>query len=125
MPALQIDDGFTLDGRTTAVVSDPVTGRALHNGLPEVAFRYRPALPDALAEWRYAMRAATTGRAQVDATAQFVAAHLVSWDVTDAKGAPLPITADAVRKVPEPILDQLVEAVSKWAPKHLAAALGN
>lgn len=122
---LQIDDGFTLDGRTKATVTDPVTGRALYDGLPEVTYRYRPALPDALAEWRYQMRAATSGYAAVSATALFVAAHLVSWDVTDAKGAPLPITVETVRKVPEPILDQLVEAVSKWAPKHLAAALGN
>lgn len=125
MPALAIDDGYTLDGRTKASITDPVTGRVLFDGLPEVQFRYRPALPDALAEWRHQMRTATSGRAQVDATAQFVAAHIVSWDVTDAKGAPLPITPDAVRKVPEPILDQIVDAVAKWAPKHLADALKN
>lgn len=122
---LVIDDGYTLDGCTKSAVTDPVTGRALHDGLPEVRFKYRPALPDSLAEWRHKLRAATSGYASVDATAILVAGHVVSWDVTTVAGAPAPITADTVRKLPEPILEQMVDAIAKWAPKNLASALGN
>lgn len=125
MPRLALDDGYTLDAVTKEVLADPATGRPLAQGLPVVTFRYRPALPDALAEWRYALRAAGSGRAEVDATAKLVADHLVTWDVTDARGAAAPITPDAVRRVPDPILNQLVEAVANWAPRELAAALGN
>ena len=125
MARLVINDGYTLEGVTTDTVTNPVTGAALASGLPVVAFRYRPALPDALAEWRYAMRTAGSGKAELDATAKLLAEHLVSWDVTDARGAEVPVTAAGVRKVPEAILNQMLDAVTTWAPEKAAGALGN
>lgn len=113
MPALDLDDGYTLDGAT----KPDHAGAA---GLPVVAFRYRPALWEALTEWR---RAVGTAR-EVEATAKLVADHVASWDVTQ-KGKPAPVSADAVRKLPEPILNQIFAAVATWAPRGQAAAEGN
>ena len=118
MPRLAIDDGYTLEAATK-----PDFGGM--SNLPVVTYRYRPALPDALGEWRYAARLAASGKAEVDATAKLVADHLVSWDVTDAAGKPAPITPDTVRKVPEPILHQLVDTVASWAGPEQDAAAGN
>jgi hypothetical protein len=121
---LAIDDGFTLEAATKDTLTGP-SGQTLAKGLPVVNYRYRPALPEALAEWRYAMRAATSGKAELDAIAKLLADHLVSWDVIDGKGVALPIAAESVRKVPEPILNQLLDTVTTWAPKSMADALGN
>lgn len=122
---LAIDDGYTLEASTKATIAHPVSGQTLATDLPIVNFRYRPALPEALAEWRYATRGATSGKAELDATATLLADHLVSWDVVDGKGQALPITPETVRKVPEPILNQLLEIVTTWAPQQMEHAAGN
>jgi hypothetical protein len=118
MPRLALNDGYTLEAATAA-------DHGGFKGLPVVTYRYRPALPDALAEWRYAARLAASGKAEVDATARLVSDHLVSWDVTDAGGRPAAITADVVRKVPEPILDQLLDKIVSWAGPEQEKAAGN
>lgn len=118
MPRLALNDGYTLEAATKAEAA----GFA---GLPVVTYRYRPALPDALAEWRYAARLATNGKAEVDATAKLVGDHLVSWDVTDAAGKPAAISADTVRKIPEPILNQLLDKIVSWAGPEQEKAAGN
>jgi hypothetical protein len=115
MPRLVIQDGYTLDAKTDDTILQ--NGKVLYANLPIVTFNYRPALPDALASWRYKTRMAASGEAEVTATAQFVCDHLVSWDAQDANGATVPIRAEMLRKVPEPILDQIAAIVSKWAPK--------
>ena len=104
--ALDIADGYTLDGRTLPDFAEA-------RGLPVVAYRYRPALPEALSAWRYALRVADCGKAELDATAKLVADHLVGWDVT-ASGRSAPVTAENVKKLPEPILDQVVKAIITW-----------
>lgn len=121
---LAIDDGFTLHGTTTDCIDRGPSLPAL-SGLPVVSYRYRPALPEALAEWRYGLRVAASGKAELDATAKLLADHLVSWDVTDGKGAAAAITPENVRRIPEPVLNQLLEAVTTWAPKQMAEAAGN
>lgn len=122
---LSLDDGYTLEAATKDSLTSPVTGQPVVTGLPVVNFRYRPALPDALTEWRYAMRTAASGKAELDATAKLLADHIVSWDVVRGKGEVVPVTVDAVRKVPDPILSQLLEAVTTWAPQKMGEALGN
>jgi hypothetical protein len=114
---LALNDGYTLEAATLPEFSGI-------EGLPVIAFRYRPALPEALAEWRYQVRTATSGKAEVEATAKLVADHLVSWDVVDARGTVLEPTIASIKRVPEPILDQLVKAIVSWAPK-MADSVGN
>jgi len=118
MPRLALNDGYTLEAATL----HECDGTA---GLPVVCFRYRPALPDALAEWRYGLNRATSGRAEVDATARFLADHLVSWDVRAADGTNAPVSADTIRRVPEPILNQLLRRVLSWAGPAQEQAAGN
>jgi len=119
---LVIDDGYTLEGTTEEIVLNKATGEPLFEGLPVINFRYRPALPDALAEWRYSRARATSGKAEVEATAKLIADHLVSWDVVDGKGSTAPLSVEFIRKVPEPILDQMIETIATWAPKAETAA---
>jgi hypothetical protein len=114
---LAINDGYTLEAATLSEFSDVA-------GLPVINFRYRPALPEALAEWRYQVRVAGSGKAEVEATAKLIADHLVSWDVVDARGAVVEPTSANIKRVPEPILDQLVKAIVSWAPK-MADSVGN
>ena len=121
MPRLVLQDGYTLDGKTDDTIMQG--GKPLYTDLPVVSFKYRPALPDALAEWRYKLRMAASGTAEVTATAQFVCDHLVSWDAQDANTTTVPIKPEMVRKVPEPILDQIAAIISKWAPKAEEAAV--
>ena len=118
MPRLALNDGYTLDAATLAE-SDGATG------LPVVAYRYRPALPDALAEWRFTINRAASGRAEVDATARLLADHLVSWDVRASDGADAPITPETIRRVPEPILNQFLRRVLEWAGPNQEQAAGN
>lgn len=73
MPGLIIHDGYTLE----AVIPGD-------DGFPGIKFRYRPAMPDALNEWRVAQRA--TGRDETTLRTKFVEDHLADWDVTERAG---------------------------------------
>jgi hypothetical protein len=115
---LDLDDGYTLSGATAP---DFTFGNIDYTGLPVVAFTYRPALPEACAQYRLEFRRADSGKAEVAATAKFLAAHVVAWDVVN-KGQPTPPTADALAAVPEPIQEQMARIVSKWLPGPSAAA---
>lgn len=115
---LDLDDGYTLAGETSPVF--PVDAdEPLYTGLPVVRVTYRPALPEAIAEYRFKNRRATDGKGEIRAVAEFVAGHLVTWDVTN-KGEPVPADAANVARVPDPILTQLFDLVSRWAPKAVA-----
>lgn len=112
---LFLDDGYSLTAKTEETVRD-LLGNVIASGLPVVEFTYRPALPEALAEWRHSLRMAKDGAGEFRATANFVAGHLCSWNVVLKGGAAAPIDADTIGKVPEPILDQIVQAVATWKP---------
>jgi hypothetical protein len=116
MPRLVIHDGYTLQGETKETVTD-TRGEVVAKGLPIVSFQFRPALPTALASWRYDLRLATSGEEEVKITAKFLCDHLATWDVTNAAGAVMPIRPEVVKNIPEPILTQLVNTVTTWAPK--------
>ena len=118
MLRLMINDGYTLEAATVPDCDG-------YTDLPVVHYRYRPAMPDALAEWRFALNRAATGRAEVDATSKLLATHLVSWDVQAADGSGVPITVDMIRRVPEPILNQLLRRVLSWAGPEQEKAVGN
>lgn len=123
---LALNDGYTRSFATEAEVIDPATGKASASGLPVITGRYRPAHPDALQEWRWALGRATCGKDEVTATANHLAAHLTEWDVTISDGKTIaPLSADTIRQVPEPVLNQLVKIVNTWAPKEKAADEGN
>lgn len=108
MPALDIADGYTLSGST-----QPVGGVVVN-------FRFRPALWPAIGEYRRTIGTA----AEEQAAAKFVAGHLVSWDVA-MSGQSAPISVETVKRLPEPIFDQIFSAVSQWAPQHSESAAGN
>ncbi len=121
MARFQIDDGYSLDGVTSPEAKDR-QGNVLPIELPVISYRYRPALPDAMAEWRIASAKAMTGHAEVEASAALLAGHLVKWDVTDIMDVPMPVEIATIRKIPEPLLNQLISAVTTWAPRAKAAA---
>lgn len=98
--ALLINDGYTLEKTI------PARGQ-----VPAVTFRYRPALPDAVHEWRYQTTRAKSGAATALAEAELLKTQLVSWDVTDAKGATVPITLEALAKIHHRVRSEMLDAV--------------
>lgn len=123
---LVIGDGYTLPFATSPDgPPNPATGRPVVTGLPVVTGRYRPALFEAVQEYQYRFGRAATGKEQAQAVADLVAAHVTDWDVEATAGGPAPVTADAVRGMPTPVVDQLVEFVLRWAAKEQGAAAGN
>lgn len=109
--ALNIKDGYTLSDVTPD--RDP-------DGYPieVVSYSYRPAMPEALYDWRYRQSVALSGAAQLQATAEFVATHLVRWDVQDGP-AVAKITPDAVKSLPDPVLVRMATRIATWAGKRL------
>ena len=60
--------------------------------------------------------------AEADARAAFVAAHVKTWDLSDADGKPVPVTAETVGKLPVPVLAQMPDVCLGYLTD---AALGN
>lgn len=118
---LKLDDGYTLSGCTDSVYSDGV--REFLN-LPVVKYEYRPALPDAIYDWQMRSSRAMTGKDQLDAIVDIITKHITSWDVTDKDGGAVLVTAENVRRVPVPILHQILTRVTTWGPK-LEKSAGN
>lgn len=107
---LKLEDGYTLSGRTTG------------NGnygepQPVVCFEYRPPTPRELSAFRYALSTAASGEGQHDTRVAYLLKRLVSWDVLGLDDKPTPITSAALDRVPDPILQDLVNESSKWRPK--------
>ena len=112
MPLLLIDDGCTEDG----VV--PATPRT-----PEVRFRYRPALPEAVYGFLGAPRG--SGKQSLAAVVGLLSAHLVSWDVVDARDETVAITPEALGKVPHRVLGKMADAVMGYDADRQEADAGN
>lgn len=121
MSRLRIDDGYTLTGETAETYVE--RGR-VYSGLPVVKFEYRPAMPDAIFKWQFDNVNAVSGADQLKATAELVADHLTGWDVA-AGTETAKINAENVRRLPYPILQQIVATVTTWAPRQQATAAGN
>jgi hypothetical protein len=116
---LDLDDGYTLPFETKPTVSD-VAGRPVYDDLPVVTGRYRPATWEELQGFRYRYGRAASGSEEVAIVAEMIADHLAAWDVR-AGGQPLKIFSDNVRRLPEPIANQLLDIVTRWAPKQADA----
>jgi hypothetical protein len=125
MPLL-IEDGYTLPFTTDAVVLS-AGGTVLYDGLPVVAGLYRPPVWEDRQRHVFRLTRAATPDEEVAAIAEFIAARLVSWDVKIlADGLrPAPTDAATLRKLPEPVLNQLYDRVSKWGPKSQGEQAGN
>ncbi len=109
---LLIHDGYTLEDTL------PKRGR-----YPAVVFRYRPALAEAVYEYRRASR--DGGKEEARATVKLLKDHLVSWDVTDDKDVTVPITPEALAKVPERVQQWLVNYVTGYGPDQQEADVKN
>ena len=101
----QVNDGynfdFTIPGRGPWL---PITGK------------YRPASPEAVYEYQDA----GTGKKRMAASVKLLLGPgpvpvLSSWDVVDQAGAPVPISEAAIRRIPAPQLDKLLNIVSGYA----------
>jgi hypothetical protein len=98
--SLFIDDGFTIEA---AIASK---GR-----LPQLKYRYRPAMPEAIHEYRFAFNAARDGRGRLQAETKLLVDHLVSWDAADAKGVTAPINAEWLDKLHDGIRQKLLDEI--------------
>lgn len=122
---LAIDDGYTLPFATSPTGRpDPVSGEVPAGELPVVTGRYRPAVFADLQEYHYRLSRAATGRESAELVAGLVAAHVTDWDVT-LKGVAAAMTTENVLRCPAPVVEQLVDVVTRWAPKEQDAAAGN
>lgn len=123
MARLFLQDGYTLEGKTLESFGDDT-------GLPVVEFAYRPAMPEAIYEYRWEAGRAASGKGQLDAIVKLLADHLVKWDVAFPNGvnvaeAIAPIDAATLKRIPDPILRQLGNAVLSWAPEKKVEAAKN
>lgn len=100
MAKLLINDGYTLDG---TVHKSP---------WPKVCFRYRPALPEDVLEY-FAGRK-DSGKSWLSAMVAILIKQLVSWDVTDEADNLVPINQETLRRVPQPVLSDMVGIVTGW-----------
>lgn len=119
MPALRIDDGYTLDFATEPDVKD-AAGYELYIGLPVITGTYRPPSFKRLTKFRFDHGRANTGDEQARLTCDFIAERLASWDVTYGdKPAPLDKTLAEflADKVGEPFISQLLAITARWGPK--------
>lgn len=121
---LDIGDGYTLPFSTSPDVRDAVSGEVIRTNLPVVTGRYRPALFHELNAYRYRYTRATTAAEQADSIADFVAEHVVDWDVT-AGPQKAKVSPAVVLRMPEPIVEQLLRILTTWAPREQAEAEKN
>lgn len=114
---LKINDGYTLSA--TVPEKQPEGGPEV----PVVNLEYRPAMPEALYNWKYDSRNATSGTGLLEIDAAFVVAHLVSWDVVvpgDAPSTtkPAAVNVENVRNLPQPYLDGIIAKIATWAARQ-------
>lgn len=97
MSRAYIDDGYTIDD----------TIPELPGHYPAVKFSYRPATYRELRRIDAAISAPATMEQAIDATCQFVADHVVAWDVIDSKGEAVPVTSKAMDRLESVLLAEL------------------
>ena len=120
MSALFIADGYVLEGKIPA-----------HKGTPAIGFRYRPALPEQVAEHWYKTGRAANGKEQINHIVDLIAGQTVSWDAKQKTGdgeASVPVTPEWLRKVPYPLLLELRDEILSFGtgdPSPASVALGN
>lgn len=107
MPRLLIRDGYNLDFTVPARL-----------GTPTITGKFRPALPDQVADYFFRSSRVVSGKDQVDVLVDFLAKHLISWDVTGdgAGGAEesVAIRPESLKRVPYPILQEIKEQIMAY-----------
>ena len=98
---LLIEEGLTLD----ATIPAAAPYQAVH-------FRFRPALAEDVYEFIQGRK--DSGRQRLAATVAVLHKHLVSWDVTDERDAPVAITPEILTRVPRTHLDQMLDFVTGY-----------
>lgn len=97
-----INDGCTLDATIPA------------RGIwPAVAFRYRPALPDAVSDF---LRTPKNGKQAFDILVAFLRKYVVSWDVVDKNGRAVDIgdKGEGFRTLAHPYIEAITEYVTGY-----------
>jgi hypothetical protein len=122
---LVIDDGYTLPFTTQEQLADPITGRVIFDNLPPVAGRYRPALFSENEEFQWKVSHATSGKEVAELSAGMIAAHVTDWDAQNKDGSTAKIEVAVILRMPPPIVRQLLDIVTTWAPKEQEKAAGN
>lgn len=107
-------DGYDLDGDVQK------RGR-----FPAIKYVYRPALPDEVQEYFMALRKANDGRQSSKVRIDLIAAHVKSWDVQDAGGKNVPADAANLGRVPNYVIDAMVDEITLYAQSEAAADAKN
>lgn len=110
MAKLLISDGYTLDGLFVGT----------RFGLPNVAFKFRYATPEAVFDYQQKVGRAATGRDQVKAIGELLVGRIASWDIEDEKGESVPVSAEILRRLPTPLLNHLADSVCAYLPAQQA-----
>ena len=98
----------------------------MQNSSPEfldhegVRIAYRPALSDEVFDWQ--RQPATNGSTYVAKCAALILKHLTRWGVADRTGEILPLDIVSVKRLPEPLLNFIVDAICGYGPKESADA---
>ena len=79
--------------------------------------KYRPAMPEAV--WEY-QDATTAGKKRMPAAVKLLLGGgtdplIREWDLKDKNDVPIPISEAAIKKIPAPMLDRLLNIVSGYA----------
>ncbi len=110
MFAAFIDDGYTVEN---------ITIPALPGHHPAVRFTYRPATLREMRGIDKAIAEPATIDQAMDATCEFVAKHVVAWDIADSAGKPVPITAASVDRLESVLAAQLFNICRGLFPNHV------
>ncbi len=94
-------------------------------------FQYRPALPERV--YAYLKSDQSTSALQMKAIVSLLTEHVKDWDVTEPIGdgvdpdqeAAVPFNEEALRRLPTPGLDYLIDAVCSYTVREQADELKN
>lgn len=113
MPSV-IMDGYTFDGTVPAI---PRLYDAIN-------FRYRPALPVDVYAYRRSSGKGTPAQ-ELQNDAEFVAEHLIEWDVTDRNGAAVKPTADVLKRIYNSALLTIINHITGYTSPQKEASEKN
>ncbi len=108
---IDLDDGYTLDG---VVPGQP-------GAYPPIAFTYRPAIQEQIET--FLAKPSNLPAQIVKNRAEFLYAHLRSWDIKDRHGNAVAITVENLSRIVSTVVAFMVNAVASTGPT--GADLGN
>lgn len=110
---IPLNDGYTLEGKVPAFGT-----------LPELNFRFRPALPDTVYEFLRSPRG--SGKDEAKAVVELLGKHVVGWDVKEKEdGETIPVSPDALKRLPHRYQQRMVDIVTGYAPDEQAKDVKN